>query len=238
MSTFRIATVIAVGSLVCLAVQASQAAPITIDNHSFENATGYWAESTAPSSWLRQYQNISGKVADQSYAADITNSTAENKDGNNYLNLFIYAGATPSSNTVTAWVESVSLGTYQANTVYTLTVAQTANSNVTHRQGIIALVAGGNIAASTGTPFNLLNTTGLASGIIFQDKQVVLDTSVTPAVVGQSISVRLLHEAGPGSQGYRHAYFDNVRLDASPIPEPATLGLMAIGGLMMLPRRR
>ncbi|MHB1156900.1 MAG: hypothetical protein ACYC26_08685 [Phycisphaerales bacterium] len=195
----------------------ADAPPELILNWSFENATGYRAETTAPSSWLYSLTNLtdsSGSTAGDGYVEQVKNDAVPNKHGNNYLYLSLEVGPTPiSGKTVTAWVSTDSLGIYAPNTLYTLTVAQTASTNVTNRKGIIALASDGIIAASTATPFNELNSTGLPAGQIFQDKQVVLDTTVETALVGQSISVQLLQTATDGAQYGKGAIFDSVRLD-------------------------
>lgn len=43
---------------------------------------------------------------------------------------------------------------------------------------------------------------------------------------------------GAGSNQFTQTFFDNVTLDASPVPEPATAGLLAAGTLLFAGRRR
>lgn len=233
------------GGLVFLVAQASQAAPITIQNASFENAAGSGhsgAEATSPSSWLPENTSHRSDPAIP-YAVSVETAAYAGKDGNNYLVLKVVPTPSPvaPSTTQSAWVPSVSLGTYLANTVYTLTVAQTSVSSQSQSYGVIAMLADGVIAQSTATSFSVLNAAyGNPAGIVFHDYSVTLDTAVDTSVVGKSISVRLMWLGQPGAQYIQYAYFDNVRLDAvtTTIPEPATLGLLTLGGLMMLSGRR
>lgn len=207
-----------VGLLVGLLGQVCPATPVVIDNASFENATGYRAETTAPSSWLYALTNLtdsSGSTAGDSYIEQASTSSAPGVDGANCLILTMEVGATAiSGKTVTCWVSTQSLGTYQANSIYTLTVAQTAHTGETNRSGGIALAADGAIVVSQFTSFSQLN----ALGEVFQDKQVVVDTVVHPEVVGKTISVQLLQQAADGARYSRYALFDNVRLDVADAP--------------------
>lgn len=233
-----------VGGLVFLVAQVSHAAPITIQNASFENAAGgthSGVEATSPSSWLPENTSHRSDPAIP-YAVSVETAAYAGKDGNNYLVLKVVPTPSPvvPSTTQSAWVPSVSLGTYLANTVYTLTVAQASSDSQSQSYGVIAMLADGVIAQSAATSFSVLNTANNASGIAFHDHSVTLDTAVDTSVVGKSISVRLMWLGQPGAQYTRYAYFDNVRLDAvtTTIPEPATLGLLTLGGLMMLSRQR
>ena len=63
-----------------------------------------------------------------------------------------------------------------------------------------------------------------------------------PALFGQPLGIRLVNLKLPGSPGSPNIEvdFDHVRLDVSPVPEPAGL-VMLLGGLLLLgalPRRR
>lgn len=48
--------------------------------------------------------------------------------------------------------------------------------------------------------------------------------------LGQSLRIRLVNLNGPGTE----VNFDNVRLDAAPVPEPATLGFFAAGAVLLM----
>ena len=67
---------------------------------------------------------------------------------------------------------------------------------------------------------------------------MVLDTSADTGVVGKEITIQFTHAATAGAMYGRNAYFDNVRLDATLIPEPTSLALLLGGGWVWLRRRR
>jgi len=121
---------------------------------------------------------------------------------------------------------SQTLGTFLApNTSYTLSVdvGHRLDGNVTDYS--IGLFAGG----------NLLKSFGASNGAIpigtFADETVTFTSGVNVAA-GEKLSIVL---AGAGPQ----ADFDNVRLTASTIPEPASLSLLAAGcGLALFVLRR
>lgn len=52
-------------------------------------------------------------------------------------------------------------------------------------------------------------------------------------LIGQALTIRIAHDAGASPS---QNYYDNVRLNE--IPEPASLGLLAMGALAMLRRRK
>ena len=117
--------------VVGLCVSFGSAASVTIENYSFENATGSGAQATAPSDWESTYtlDNQSQYPTDEmTIYARVDSGSLTNKDGNNYLRLYVdtYPGTSTYGAIVGSATEilcSTSLGTYQANTVYTLTVA-------------------------------------------------------------------------------------------------------------------
>lgn len=207
--------------IVWLAVLTGQAVwsePVPMANASFENATGYHAYGTAPTSWVSASNNIAdtgGLTEYDSYVGQVGAGSALNKDGNNYLALSMEVGAVGIvGKTVTCWIPTVSLGTYQPNKRYTLTVAQAASTSESNRYAMIALAANGVIAVSKATAFRDLNLLGY----IFQDQQVVLDTLLHPEWVGQSITVQLMQQATEGAKYSRSAVFDNVRLEVTEVP--------------------
>jgi hypothetical protein len=216
------------------------AALITIRNASFEKSTGYWEATGGASDWVTYDYNES--VGDPGSGVNMNEQVVEGSgtfsgfDGTNVCN--VYLGLNEGSWKGTAWMPAIGLGNYAANTLYTLTVAAaTTDSFATSRDALVALATNGNdiasIVASNRLGFGSLSTT-------FKDMVTTLDTSLRPDVVGAPIVVMLAQDSPTGSQYGRTVTYDNVRLDASPIPEPAT-GAMLVGALVtgaLLRRRR
>lgn len=211
--------IVMIGLLAAMPGQVAWSDSIPISNASFENATGYHAYENPPSSWVSASNNIidtGGLTENDSYIGQVSSGSAQNKHGNNYLVLSLEVGPVGIvGKTVTCWIPTTSLGTYQPNSIYTLTVAQAALTAETNRHAIIALAADGVVVASLATSSYELNL----PGYIFQDKQVILDTGAHPEVVGQSITVQLMQQATPGAQYSRYTVFDNVRLDVTAAPQ-------------------
>jgi hypothetical protein len=62
----------------------------------------------------------------------------------------------------------------------------------------------------------------------FASFSITWDSSGT-SFVGQALKLNFNSD---------RVWYDNVRVDATPVPEPATMGLLAIGGLVMLRKRK
>ena len=212
----------------------AQAAVITINNYSFENATGYWADASPVSSWQHNGSNLTSGGSYNTNVALIGSRTGGN--GSNMEDVHADSG---SSGTVTGtvWVGTNSLGTYTANTTYSLTVSVSVGVKTLTLNSIIALGTDGtnpgSALASTTTNFNTLSTTA------FQDITLTLDTSVVTSAVGQNIVVLLEQNVMTGSHNGQELFYDNVRL-TSAVPEPATWGLIAFSltAVMVCHRRR
>ena len=176
-----------------------QGAPVSIADHSFEsNPSGdlsgggtSWSNNLSP-----EWEETGGPSNGSGFEEYIAGFSAEGTD-----HLGMNAGHE-------VWQD---LGeTYQANTIYTLTVA------VGHRAG---QTGGGNqstysLRASDGTSYatesydaSLLTAGSFADG----PNDAILDTSLVPAAVGKTIRIHLL----AGGSGRSH--FDNIRLDATAI---------------------
>jgi hypothetical protein len=222
--------ILACATVACLgaySITPAQAAVITILNYSFENATGYWAEANAPSSWTGAGSNLTAGGSWNASVGLIGSITGG--DGSNMLNVHVDTG-TDKTVSGSGWVYTNSLGTYAANTVYSLTVAVASNSNYDHLlNSIIALGSDGT------TPGSAWASTTTA----FQDITLTLDTSVVTSAVGKSIVVLLEHNATAGTQNGQNLFYDNVRL-TSAVPEPATWALLAFSltSVMVFRRRR
>ena len=111
--------------------------------------------------------------------------------------------------------------TYQANTRYTLTVAVGNRSGVTQSGNLSEyhLADNNDIIYGSGS----YNASLAPAGTFMDAPALVLDTTITPSVVGKRIRI-LLRARGAG-----RSHFDNIRLDATPVtPSTATVtGLAA-----------
>jgi hypothetical protein len=125
--------------------------------------------------------------------------------------------------------------TLQLNTTYTLTieVGNFADDNPSDSFDFdgfpgyrIDLMAGSNILASDN------NTLTPAEGI-FETSNLSFTTGSSHADAGQALAIRLVNLNGTGTE----VNFDDVRLDASPVPEPSTAILGAIGMICGLLKR-
>lgn len=205
------------------------AAAISIPNPSFEAGTGFGGTyGGEPSSW--NHGEILGNPGADTFLQALDDSTFSGKDLNNYLIINSDGGPGDGSGTTTNFIWTDSLGTYAADTVYTLTVALATIANYTsNRSVILALQADGAVVQSTTKLFTDLSATQ------FQDFSVVLDSQVMPSVIGKDISVMITHPVTDERFGKSLAV-DNVRLDAVLVPEPGALGLLCVSGFLALRR--
>ncbi|MHB1158266.1 MAG: hypothetical protein ACYC26_15685 [Phycisphaerales bacterium] len=187
---------------------------VDIRNASFENAAGgthTGVEAAPVSSWLwsTPETNVSPGTG-YPYATSVDTAAYPGKHGNHFLTVKVAVpnDGVPAGTTVSAWVPSETLGTYQPDTLYTLTVAQTAGSTQPESCGTIALLADDVIVASRATSFSVLR----GEGAVFHDYQVTLDTIAHPELVGRPLRVRLMYQGQANARYVQYAYFDHVRL--------------------------
>lgn len=143
---------------------------------------------------------------------------------------------------VGAWLGSGSLTPIAANTTYTLTVSEG------NRGGGFAQTAGFTIALAFGSAVGpgLTNSSSWGSSLhtdyvgspavgTFGDFTTSFTTGAAGPSIGQSLFVLLGSDVFAGNNPID---FDNVRVVASPVPEPAALSLATIGGFAALLMRR
>ena len=214
---------------------AAQATPVTVNNFSFEAQSispGGTIGEAAPTSWTGFNVGGGGVLGNGfdygiSYAnAEFTEPLAAPADGNNYLWVNRWTG----NGTQVAGVYQ-DVGALSANTTYTLTVAiglrGDGGPNGGWSPGIISLLNGtdntGAILATGGglpaTPNSWQNYTA----------------SFT---TGATVSGDLIVDLSVLDGSHIQADFDNVRLDASPVPEPGTCALLGGGLFSLLALRR
>ena len=96
--------------------------------------------------------------------------------------------------------------------------------------GDTGLANNANWLASNAIPFSSLTPAG------FNDYTATFTTGSSGGAIGQQLVAVLQSANNPGFNN--PIAFDNVRLDATPVPEPAAWTLLAIGGLIMRRLRR
>lgn len=212
----------------------SHAASVVIYNHSFElpdrpAGFGGWDNATghATYGWI---ENGSGGLVDVTGATQIA-ATPDATDGNQAIALNGGAMMMLLDSTYSPIATTVTL---QANTIYTLTFDVGDRTDTPFGGGEIRFGYGGTgVAADIGT--NLLTATSVTnptpSNGGWATWTSTFQTGATPAGLGQALRIEF---AVSGVQ----TVFDNVRLDASAVPEPSAMLLGALGTLLLLRRRR
>ncbi|MEN9840291.1 MAG: hypothetical protein RL376_91 [Verrucomicrobiota bacterium] len=222
----------------------SQAAAITITNAGFETPTtgaGTFQVSAAPNGWSAYgtIDSLNNRVVGVLNPSSTTLYASGAAEGSNVGVVFL---GDAGSGVESGLVQTLS-ATLALNTRYVLTVAV------------------GNITNDAQAPHNSFNFTGfpgyrvdfLAGGTViasdnnsllppegqFLTSTVDLSIGASHAQAGQTLGIRLVNLDGANGL---EVNFDDVRLDASPIPEPATaslvLGAAALVGVSCRRRRR
>jgi hypothetical protein len=125
------------------------------------------------------------------------------------------------------------LGAIQPNTDYHVTVAL-GSPNAYPTDATAALLNGtNNTGTYLGSVTNPANNSNVLTDFSF-------DVTTSPTAAGDLtifLSNSSLTESSATGDGVQ-ANFDNVRITATSVPEPASLAFMAVGGLALLARRR
>lgn len=165
---------------------------------------------------------------------DMLGWTAANGGGGDTLNNG--PGGSLAWNTFAGWgdnsrVESDSLGQILAGETYTITATVGGPGNGPRSQGIAFSLLANGVAL---TPTSQVDVTpGLGD---FETISRTYDTASLVGVVGQDISV-VVGVTDDNTAGNR-IIFDDVTMTPAPIPEPSSLVLLGLGGLLATRRRR
>lgn len=203
----------------------------TINNSSFETPNADPGEfivddAAGPLGW--SVYNTGATTTNQSRSFGVWNPTGTNSYGGDdapHLNNIGVVFLSNTSNIAEAGLEQVLTSTLQMSTFYTLTVevgnfaGSIGSFNFTGFPGYrVDLLAGSTVIASDN------NTLTPGEGI-FETSVVTFETGSNHTNAGEALSIRLVNLNGAGIE----VNFDNVRLDASPVPEPSTAFLGALG---------
>jgi len=226
-------------SALCLPANAT---PIAIANNSFETpSTGGFQDNsgivagTALPNMSNSWYYLGGFSAGGSpVGVENTAGNGGQTGGDGTQNGYVNVGAA---------LGSANLGLIQANTTYNLTVGVTGRFNgfnstagatialasvVSGTPGDTGLASPANWLASNAIPFATLS----AAGGVFNDYQASFSTGASGGAIGQELVAVLMSENNAGANN--PIDFDNVRLEAVPVPEPASMLLLAVGGLFAL----
>ena len=207
----------------------AHATPVTVNNFSFEQDVTGGSTVTPPTGWTAFYDGQPGNFIGSQAAAggQYPGSPPLTSPGDG--NQFMYINNGGGVGVTDGVYQNV--GTLLADTTYTLTVAIGSRSDWGggNGQGTISLLNGidqtGTVLASTTS--DVAPQTGT-----FTDFTATFTT-------GASVSGDLIIDlAVPGTAAFAQGDFDNVLLDATPVPEPATCGLLGGGLLLSLIARR
>ena len=215
----------------------AKAAMLLINNPSFESpgaSAGQFRgdQTSGPTDWT--VYNPGGSSADRYFGE--WNPTGTNSfvgglapDQTNVGVVFL-----DDTNNEEAGLQQLLAATLQLSTQYTLTVevgnfsdADGGTFNFTGFPGYrVELFAGSSLLASDN------NTLTPGEGI-FETSTVSFTTGSSHTDAGQALAIRLVNLNGSGIE----VNFDDVRLDATPVPEPSTAILGAIGMICCLLKR-
>jgi hypothetical protein len=231
----------AVVAAVAMPLSAS-AAPVPVANHSFEtpDVGGFQdnsgiAAGTALPDMTGAWHYLGGFSAGGSpVGVEETAANGAQTGGDGAQSGYVNVGAA---------LGSANLGAIQANTTYTLNVGVTGRFNGFNSTSGAA-IALASVPSGLAGDVNLANSANWlashaisfaalqAAGGAFNDYQASFSTAAAGGAIGQELVVVLVSQDNPGSNN--PIGFDNVRVDAAPVPEPAACALAALGAGLVL----
>jgi hypothetical protein len=212
-------------------LESASADSITVPDFSFESGVGVTNNNTADTTtvpgWTVDSPSYYGAqpIAGQ-YGSNPPPGTGHT-DGNQLLFLNLDNAGQVATITSTNTLALISSGT-----TYTLTV-DLGNNNQGGGYGtpgneFISLLGNGTLLSTTLIPdATIVNNTSVST--IPNDSTVDFSTSFTGSALtaGENLTIQIGTSA-PDNNGYQ-AQIDNVRLDASAVPEPSTYAMLAAG---------
>jgi hypothetical protein len=228
------------GVLGLVLVTSVHSAPIVVTNHSFELPAipaGTFATTSVPPGWSVYGNgiNFGNRTVGVLHPNTTTLYIEPMPTGQNVGVIFLMDN--PGNQTQFAWIEAgmrqTPATTLQSLTRYTLTVEVGNIANDVNAPFLfggfpnyrIDLLAGTNVLASD-------NNTLLPGEGRFLTSTVTVSTTNNHSLAGQPLGIRLVNlNSAPGIE----VNFDNVRLDASPVPVPTVItGLSISNGNVIL----
>ncbi len=196
-----------------------RAASIFIANHSFEDpiapqqgTTGFYTDNSSPVVIGNWFNAHSGSA----HQGVLDPTKSQNLTGNDF---FYNLQPVPDGNQVAysngGTIAQTLSAVLQPNTRYTLSAYIGRRNELTFPANSIRLIAGGNLVSS--------NSVTPAAGTFERVTVSYTSGGIDDPLIGKPLEIYL-------SSFGSHTNFDNVTLDASPIPEPsAILGLLGFG---------
>jgi hypothetical protein len=197
------------------------------DNTSYGNPNG---DSTPP------YNDPVGGGTDTTALTGINTDAITGKDGTQYLTIFTAGGA---ANTDTITTKSSDIGTFTANTTYTLSVLM---QNVFGGDGAPGDLFTGTLslldASTSSSTLNFVSHNFATGDANFDIYSLTFDTGLHPTVVGDTIQIGL--SALVDTDTFQGINFDKIVLSSAAdavlptTPEPATLMLLGLGIMSLI----
>ncbi|MEM9079933.1 MAG: PEP-CTERM sorting domain-containing protein [Verrucomicrobiota bacterium] len=137
-------------------------------------------------------------------------------------------------------LQALGTGTVDPGATYTLSFdARVENTNFAGVNFQVGLFLGGDFALNPGVSPFISITAPIGSGqTLTTSTQTFTYTGLVPGNANQNFDLQFLAAIGPVTGAQNSLIIDNVSLEAEAIPEPSAFGLLGLGALAALTRRR